>query len=158
MPTSFSRLDLPSQESLDHALRSVLDHATTLLRQQLDLDGLAGEQEERVCHRVLEMWIDDARQRLKPNLTIEGILWKEWEAQRQAIAPLDTQLANRLSNLSRTVDELSGDIVIHRRELPQRYAEALKAREEVLDSFSDRLEEQRSKVESESRQQSECEC
>ncbi|CAO1622336.1 unnamed protein product [Parajaminaea phylloscopi] len=146
MPTSFSRLDLPSPEALDHVLKTVLDHATSLLRQQLELDGLSGEQEEQVCQRVLEAWMQDAKQRLSHNLSIEGVGWREWEASSQAIAPLDTQLANRLANLSRTVDELSEEIVLQRRDLPQRHAEALKAREEVLESFQDQLQRQRKDV------------
>lgn len=63
-----------------------------------------------------------------------------------ALAPLDGQLANRLSNLSQTVDELTEDAVLQRRELPLRRAEAIKAREEVLDSLREKEDEQRLRI------------
>lgn len=65
---------------------------------------------------------------------------------RAALAPLDTQLSTRLSNLSRTVDELTEDVVISRRELPTRRAEALRARDEVVDALREKEQEERERV------------
>lgn len=84
MPTSFSRVDLPSPESLDLVMEAIKLHSGDLIRKQLELDGLAGEHEEAVCQRILETWLQSARQKLKSNLTIEGVNWREWEAQSQS--------------------------------------------------------------------------
>ncbi|CAO1612523.1 unnamed protein product [Jaminaea pallidilutea] len=146
MPASFPRIDLPSAQALDDVLAAVLAHSHTLLSQQLEADGLTGEQEEAVCRRVLDQWIQDAKARLKSNVSVQGVAWKEWEGKSQALAPLDAQLANRLSNLSQTVDELTEDAVLQRRELPLRRAEAIKAREEVLDSLREKEDEQRLRI------------
>lgn len=62
---------------------------------------------------------------------------------RTALAPLDHQLLTRLTNLTRTVDELTESAVLSRRELPTRRAEALRAREEVVDSLREREDEGR---------------
>lgn len=84
MPTSFPRLDLPSPTSLSHVLSTLLSHSSTsLLLQQLEKDGLTGEQEELVCKRVLELWVKKAEERLKGNLSVEGVGWREWEEKSQ---------------------------------------------------------------------------
>lgn len=78
MPASFSRLDLPSPAALDHVFAQVLAHSRSLLRDQLDADGLLGESEEAVCGKVLQMWMYDAKERIKGNVTIQGAGWRSW--------------------------------------------------------------------------------
>ncbi|PWN25446.1 hypothetical protein BDZ90DRAFT_234263 [Jaminaea rosea] len=145
MPASFPRLDLPTPSSLSHVLTTLLSHSSSsLLPQQLERDGLTGEEEEAVCRRVLAQWVEQAGERLKRgNLSVEGVSWREWEEKEQALAPLDHQLLTRLTNLTRTVDELTESAVLSRRELPTRRAEALRAREEVVDSLREREDEGR---------------
>lgn len=83
MPSSFSRLDLPSPSALDHLFsKTLLSHASDLLSNQLDSDGLKGQTEEEVCKKVLEQWLNGGKERLVGNVTIQGLGWKSWSERK----------------------------------------------------------------------------
>jgi hypothetical protein len=82
MPASFTRLDLPSSTHLSHSLNTILSHAQSLLHAQLEKDGLSGSQEEEVCRKLLQAWLDEGERRLvEGNVTFDGMKvrrdWKE---------------------------------------------------------------------------------
>lgn len=82
MPASFTRLDLPSSTHLSHSLSTILSHAQSLLHAQLERDGLSGSQEEEVCRKLLQAWLDEGERRLvEGNVTFDGMKvrrdWKE---------------------------------------------------------------------------------
>ncbi|PWN40389.1 hypothetical protein IE81DRAFT_349304 [Ceraceosorus guamensis] len=157
--SDFPRVDLSSAADLDRILDNIRAHALQMLSDRVEREHQASKSKSssssssrsaiEVGQKAIDIWIASARRRLELNITANGLTFSQLASQKTPVAPFDQVLSQRVQSLAAESDDLTAQLVHARRTVPQRRADALAARANVVRTLAAKEEEKRQLVEEE---------